>query len=187
MKFTTILVHCLCVLFLAGCASTTTDVSAAEPSAIDQVVKQPGMYQPAHGKCKATITVSEVGGFKQLVITRVVDQNSKDRLEVKDVSGITWIKGDQLVYTVSPIYGKPGVFLFDCASMQTKSILGPKTTDKAYPDGADYFELQSVSPDAKKIFFFYAPNVDQVDFKRFRTKDYLYQINLDGINFKKAE
>jgi hypothetical protein len=186
MKFTAILVRCLYVLFLAGCVSTSPEVSAGS-SAIGRVIKQPGTFQPAHGKCKAMITVSEVGGFKQLTITRVADQNSKDRLEVKDVSGITWIAGDQLVYTVSPIYGKPGVFLFDCASLQAKRILGPKTTDKSYPDGADYFELQGVSSDAKKIIFFYAPNVDQVDFKKFRTKDSLYQINLDGTSFRKAE
>jgi hypothetical protein len=133
------------------------------------------------------INVSGQGGFKQLGISRAADQHGKEKLEVNDVSGMAWIANDQLVYTVSPIYGKPGVFLFDCASLQAKRILGPKTTDKAYPDGADYFELQSVSSDAKKILFFYAPNVDQVDFKKFRTKDSLYQINLDGTSFRKAE
>lgn len=123
-----------------------------------------------------------------MTISRTTDQHSKGKSEAKDVTGIAWISDNDLVYTVSPIYGQPGIFLFDCASMQTKRILGPKNADTAYPDGTDDFELQSVSFDrVKKLFFFYAPNVDQVDFKKFRTKDFLYQINLDGTGFRRAE
>ncbi|MBW2058022.1 MAG: hypothetical protein JRJ26_11050 [Deltaproteobacteria bacterium] len=106
---------------------------------------------------------------------------------VRDITGIAWISKHYLIYSVSPIYGQPGIFLLDCRSLETKTIVGPRNISKAYPNGSDYFELQSFSRDLSgTIYFYYAPDVDQVDFVQFRTNAFLYQVNLDGTEFSKT-
>lgn len=104
---------------------------------------------------------------------------------VNDVTGIIWIDGDKLLFSVSPIYGQPGIFLFACKEMKAKRILGPTTFNKSYPDGADYFEVKDLFKE--KLYFYYTPDVDSTYFPTFRTKDHLYRINLDGTGFEKVE
>jgi hypothetical protein len=156
------------------CSFLITDFVLA--SAIE---KGPGIYFSPDSKCKASLLVNEQGGFLDLYI---------DGMIATDITGIAWINNNSLVFTVSPIYGKPGLFLFDCAARQKKQILGPKKYDKAYPAGSDYFELKDYKESAQNtiIFFYYAPDVDAIDFKKFRTKEFLYQINLDATDLKKS-
>src|SRR5262249_37122570 len=98
-----------------------------------------------------------------------------------------WASDNALVYSVSPIYGTPGIFMFDCASKETRRLVGPVTVDKAYPQGADYFELKKLSPEKKLVYFYYAPDVDAVDFTQFRTDRNLFQVSIDGTEFQKAK
>lgn len=162
-----------------------SNISIASSSSPIPIIKTPGMFSSPHGKCEASLTVNKMGGFLDLSIYKKPDKRSK---VVADVTGIAWFKDEQLIYTVSPIYGKPGVYVFNCQSMSNKKVLGPKNTDKSYPKGSDYFELQGVSmgPDVI-IYFYYAPDVDAVDFKNFRTSGSLYKVGLDGNTFRKAK
>ncbi len=175
MRYIFILSSFLFVVLILGCLSPHI-----APLNV-HVARQPGFYLSPNGQCKALLEVSERGGFLNLSIKSTSDGASDVS---RDISGITWISRNELVYTVGPIYGRPGIFLFNCDLMQTKQILGAKTIKKGYPSGADYFELQGFS--SNKIYFYYSPDVDLVDFNRFRDESFLYQINLDGTELGKA-
>jgi hypothetical protein len=147
-----------------------------------EIIKTPGTFNSPNGKCEVTLKTSERGGF--LILT--MDKN--DPSSVNDVTGMIWASDKTLVYTTSPIYGKPGIYVFDCDSNHVKRIVSPGTITKAYPDGADYFELQDISREYPLIvYFYYAPDVDKVDFNKFRTPAYFFQVRLNGTDRKKGE
>lgn len=145
-----------------------------------------GIYPSPDESCIASLHIHEMGGFN--VLTIIQTSNINDKFIVNDVSGIVWIGINELVYTTSPIYGKPGVFTFDCLKFKTYRLVSPRSFDKHYPDGTDFFELKRVIKDNKNIIqFYYSPDVRNTDFKRFRTNEYLYQVNMDGTGFKKVQ
>jgi len=147
-------------------------------SAIDKL----GTYISPGGGYTALL---EHGEGDMSVLTIVSKSDGRRSKSIDDVTGIVWISENKLLYSVSPIYGIPGIFIFDCRKMKTKRILGPKTFYKGYPDGADFFELKEFSEG--KIYFYYSPDVNSTDFYEFKTKEYFYQINLDRTGFKKAQ
>lgn len=138
------------------------------------------VYQIQKGRCRISLEMSDMGGFQILNLP----SKAKRKIKVDDVTGIAYRTNDSLVFTVSPIYGSPGVYIYDCVLNQKRRIVNPRTIDKAYPDGADYFELQDLREN--KIYFYYAPAVDSTDFARFRSMNFLYEVNIDGSGFRKA-
>jgi hypothetical protein len=137
-----------------------------------------GSLQSPNGKCKARLQVSAESG--SLVLS--VNSQTARSTAVLDVTGIAWVGNEVLVYTVSPVYGKPGLFLLDCNAMQTKRIIGPRSFNAAYPDGADYFELTGVSGYSNKVaFFYYSSDVDVTDFHVFRTTKNLCFVDIGDL------
>jgi hypothetical protein len=112
-----------------------------------------------------------MGGYKVLELPNLV--------QVEDVSGLVWRDGSQLVYSVSPIYGKPGIYLYDCRVQKSTRIVAPKNVNEHYPAGADYFELKTID-NTGLIRFYYAADVDDVDFTKFRSASFLYAVKPDG-------
>jgi len=90
-----------------------------------------------------------------------------------------WRDADTLVYSVSPIYGRPGIFELDCRSTHSRTIVAAVTKDNGYPDGADYFELMSVDPKKQQACFYYSPDVDSPDFVGFRTPEHIRCVHLE--------
>jgi hypothetical protein len=167
-------------MYLAGENTRVTKPRSDEQQATNQV----GEYTSPNGACKAVLNISSLGGFKVLTLT---SDRGKPRA-AKDVTGIAWAGSSKLVYTTSPVYGRPGVYVYDCDSNKLSRILAARNMNKAYPNGADYLELRSVSStDPVVVFLYYAPDVDTVDFKAFRSAHYLYQVHPDGTDFKKTE
>jgi len=156
-------------------------MSSATAVPLRQVIKQHGAYKSVPEGCQIVLEISEMGGYLKLTI------NPPSTHLFKDITGIAWISPDVLLFTVSPIYGKPGVFLFNCVSKQIRRIVGPRTTNTGYPSGADFFELQGFSKNNdQEFYFYYAPDVDAIDFSRHRTKDFLFQSRIDGTGFEKV-
>lgn len=150
-----------------------------------RVIKEAGVYgTPACGY-EVSLKTSEMGGFLNMnIVSKAAPETAQ---AVPDVTAIQWLDGEILIYSVSPIYGDPGIFVFDCIAGRTTQLVAPKNFDKAYPNGTDFFELSGISSDTDhKIIFFYAPEVDSIDFNSFRRAENLYQINLDGTNFERA-
>ncbi len=155
----------------------------AEPLRTSEIINEQGSFSSPGGKYEAILRISDMGGF--LTLSIVSKPDGRYSSTINDVTGIVWLDEDELLFSVSPIYGKPGIFIVACSEMKVKRILGPTTFNKAYPDGADYFEVKHLFKE--KVYFYYTPDVDSTYFPTFRAKDHLYQINLDGTGFEKVE
>lgn len=148
-----------------------------------KVFRVAGEYTSATGKCKAALTPNSMGGFLILTLTG----NASKAIVQDDVTGIAWVDGGSLVFTASPVYGNPGVYVYSCGKGRVTRIVDPRNSSKAYPEGADYFELTGISNGSPHIvFFYYAPDVDEVDFSNFRSPRHLYRVDLDGRGFRKS-
>jgi hypothetical protein len=157
---------------------------AADGSPKTDVIEQAGDYLSPDGSCDATLSIAAMGGFRILTVSK----SAKLRLKVQDVTGMAWIGGHTLVYTSSPLYGVPGVYVYSCGSESAKRIVAPRTISRSYPDGEDFFELEGISDlHPVTVYFYYAPTVEKVDFKIFRAPAFLYQVHLDGSDFSKAQ
>ena len=134
-------------------------------------IKQAGSYLSADNKCTAILTKSKDAGFLKLYL-KVTHENPY--FVADDITGLSWINTHALVYSSSPVYGRPGVFLVTCdyKSHQPTTLVSPTNIDTAYPDGADYFELRSVT--GRRIDFYYGPDVDKIDFKNFHSASNLH-------------
>jgi hypothetical protein len=152
------------------------------PHDTHKALARSGSLQSPNGRCKANLQVSVEGGFLVLSVTSPTARSA----ELSDVTGIAWIDREMLIYTVSPIYGKPGLFLLDCRSMQTKRVIGPRSIGVSYPDGADYFELTGISGSSGKIYFYYSPDVDRTDFRVFRITKNLCFVGIGDLPQKSA-
>lgn len=179
MKKLTQLVLILAML-LTGLHAWAMSATTVKTGQISRVIKAPGTYKSPGAKCPIILTISDTGGFTQLQLR----SKSHQYKVVNDVTGATYFSDEFLVYTTSPIYGSPGVFIYDCASKSIRRVVGPKIFDKAYPQGSDYFELYGL--EGRKIYFYYSPDVDQTDFDNFRTKEFLFEVLIDGSALKRV-
>ncbi len=141
-------------------------------------ISGPGVIQSPDGKCSVTLTIAPYGGYDVL-------SYGEPRGQVEDVTAVVWISPARLAYSVSPIYGKPGIYIFDCTNKSTVQIMGPKTRNSASPDGADYFELKEVR-DGQILRFYYAPDVEKMDAAHLRRPSNLFSIRIDGSGFRRA-
>ena len=141
-------------------------VMAAACATTHEAIVSVGAHRSPSGDCTARVSVSSMGGFRQLFLLRA---NAVAIHVANDVTGIAWLSSTELVYTVSPVYGAPGVFLVDCVSpVPTPITLVAATTyNPAYPKGADFFELKSVT--GRRITYYYGHDVDGIDFKLLRS------------------
>ena len=138
-------------------------------------LKEQGAYPSPGQTCIAVLKVSPQGGFLKLF----VQLNTEKLMHIADdVTGFLWANEKSLVFSSSPIYGKPGVFKVTCGHERPtlEMLVGPKNINSAYPDGADYFELKEIK--GRSLQFFYGADVDSTDFNEFRTKKYLHSVVL---------
>lgn len=134
---------------------------------------QLGQHRSPGGACEVRISLSAENGAHELFLVR-----PKSALVTEDLSGAIWRDANRLVYSVSPIYGRPGLFELDCRTAHSRTIVAAVKKDKAYPDGADYFELVSVNPKKQEACFYYSPDVDSPDLEGFRTQKYIRCVSL---------
>lgn len=170
----------LLLAFVMTLHAGNSSADKVETVQLSQVFKNLGAYNSPGGQCPIYLTTSEKGGFTQLQF----QSKSSGKKLVNDVTGVAYISNEILVYTTSPIYGTPGIFIYDCLSENTKQIVGPTKIDKAYPQGSGYFELYGIK--REKIYFYYSPDVDQIDFNSFRNGDFLFEVLVNGSAFKKV-
>lgn len=157
-----------CLLIAALNAAMAPHCYAAETESFRPAITELGTYTSPRATCQASLSISTTeGGFNILSI------DLKDRLVpiADDVTAIVWLDTSQLAYSVSPIYGRPGLYVVDCKSAKSRRLLGPTTKTPAYPDGTDFFELKSVTlKPIPTLAYYYGADVDRIDFREFRTK-----------------
>jgi hypothetical protein len=157
--------------------SLSTFVIASGAGACEEVpaANAPGVFPAPGGKCTAQVTVSPMGGWFQLSARA---GSGEAKLLADDVNGIAWIDADTLVFAVSPIYGKPGIFSFDCnGSGESRRLVAPVTFNDYGPNGADFFELRSV--DGREVVYYYAPDVDEMDADALRVEQNTRRVSVD--------
>lgn len=63
----------------------------------------------------------------------------------EDCTGARWFerrdRTEVLIYTISPIYGKPGIYRFDPKSLEVICLVAPTTKNDRWPDGTDSFAI----------------------------------------------
>lgn len=163
------------VVWLAAALGVTQPGSTAVQSvAIGNVLRLPGRYAVESSRCSIRLESDPLGGFVRLRI-----EAQSGHADVRDATGVAWVDKETVVYTASPIYGVPGLYSFSCSKGTERRLVGPRTIVKAYPDGADYFELSAVLPGrSPTVRLYYAPDVDTADFAHLRTEAFLYEVRL---------
>lgn len=136
---------------------------------------KPGVYLSKNKEFQFELSVSGMGGFL-ILSAGLVDQEPK--IKVDDISGVVWFSENEIIYSVSSIYGRPGIFLFNGRSGIVKTLIKPETINQAYPDGADYFELTGLSEDKREVLYFYSKHVDKEDFRNFRNESNLRRFRI---------
>lgn len=125
---------------------------------IIEVLEGPGEYPSRDSSCIAEVRISSMGGYRVLTLRDGGRQIGK---AVDDMTALAWLPDGRLIYSTSPIYGKPGIYAFNCTSKEVSHIVRPRTKIKGYPDGADYFALHSVKMEKGFIVeYYYAANID---------------------------
>lgn len=181
MRHRTTVGRLVVTLVASGCSLLAAPQTKSD-TGISQPIKRAGDFASPNGKCRATLTVSSMGGFLILTLSKEVKR------PVNDVTGMLWTSDDTLIYTTSPVYGRPGVYAYDCGLNHTRRIVPPRTFSKAYPDGADYFQLSGVSSGSPPIaYFYYAHDVDAMDLKGIESPNFLFQVQMNGADFKKVQ
>lgn len=137
----------------------------------------PGNYALRDGSCRVRISIASMGGFARLHLpvgrSRVID----------DVSGAVFVRSHTVVYGVSPLYGRPGVFSYDCLTGRITRLVAPRTRDHAYSNGADWFEVVGWSGD--RVYYLYSPDVDFMS-ERPQSRDSLFTVKLNGSGRRRA-
>jgi hypothetical protein len=128
---------------------------------------QPGTLVSPNGACQVEVAISGMGGATELT------PKGRKNPVARDITGALWRGPTKLVYSVSPIYGRPGLFEFDCKAGAVKTLVEPANKSRAYPDGADYFELVRVDSGRNEACYYYAADVDSADFETFRAPNNL--------------
>lgn len=132
----------------------------------EKAIKDIGTFYSPEKTYKVQVTVNSMGGFRDLVVYKDDSKVS----EFRDVNAFIWIENHKILYSVSPVYGKPGIYLFDCKTKKNDIITKPSVLNSAYQNGADYFELNDYTNSSKEFTYFYAPDIDLVEFETFRNK-----------------
>ena len=140
---------------------------AAEESK-SAVLKELGSFNSPTQKCPFTIQKSSSGDFKQLVLPT----EGKISVVVDDFITAAFLDESTLVYSAGPANGHPGIFVYNCRNKTIRVSRSPQNNNAAYPAGSDYFEIQSAVDG--KIFYYYAPNYDLINWSNFYTNDNLY-------------
>ena len=113
--------------------------------------------------CKINLE-TEIGDQISL---KIFNHPESSQIKVHDVNGLL-ILNNRVIFSVSPVYGEPGIYQYSCGSADHPSIIVPPVSKTAeYPGGKDYFMLKGYNDVHRTVEYYYAGDVDKVDFQRF--------------------
>ncbi len=104
-----------------------------------------------------------------------------------DIVNVAVITPSIIAYSGSPVYGVPGIFLFDFDKRMTKCIVPPSNFKEEFPDGTDYFEIDRVDLKSEEILFWHLKDLDNVDFSGDWRSGHEYRIKFDGTRLTKTK
>jgi hypothetical protein len=98
-----------------------------------------------------------LGGALQLSI------GDPGRVVAADVTALVWVDSTRCLYSVSPVYGAPGVFEWSTRWSQPCRLVGPRNKSAAYPAGADWFQLEGYDSVRREAVYKRVSDVDAPD------------------------
>lgn len=105
------------------------------------------------------------GDQVELLLFNRLDNTS---MKFSDVNGVLILEDHKLIFSVSPVYGKPGIYQYDCkVSAPPVLMVQPDHVTVEYPEGTDYFKLKQYNNVSGSLEYHYASNVDDIDFYHF--------------------
>lgn len=123
-----------------------------------------GQTQQIGGSCKFDLEIG-TGDQIELLIFNHLDNTSR---KFSDVNGVLILDDRTMIFSVSPVYGKPGIYRYDCNIGAPPALMvHPELVTVEYPDGTDYFKLKQFDNANRILEYYYAPNVDDIDFLNF--------------------
>lgn len=179
-KIITLLVLSFSLLCSTSYSNELTTVKLGEVVALHY-----GRFTLQENACIVNIEVNGMGGSLDLTVEKT---NKKILGPVIDAPAFGWISENDLIFSVSSVYGKPGLFKFSCREEKLQKLVAAKTIIETYSDGADFFWLQRLDPKKLLIYYYYHPDPDAVPPKQdLRNDKNLYVIDNDGKNFAKVK
>ena len=129
----------------------------------------PDSLRSPNGTLLARVSTAEAGLRRLDIMNR--RQGQVVLTITEDVANLLWLPDDRgLVYAVGPVYGVPGIYLFDARMGTTRRVVAARSTsDAGYPDGADLFVLCSVEHMGSgkvALEYLWFPHIDSVDLRR---------------------
>jgi len=122
-----------------------------------------GAFPAPRGHLVASVTGGEAG----LRHLEVRQRGGKIVLAITDdIDALLWsTDGGALFYAVSPVYGVPGIYVFNTRLGTIRRVIRPKNLDDPhYPDGTDYFVLcraRSMDGGRFVLSYLHFPDVDR--------------------------
>jgi hypothetical protein len=140
----------------AGTLVATAALAGGEPIGLPA----PGaeLYSPSH-RCYAKVLED---ARDRTLRARLY---GRDRLvgEFRGSREMAWV-GETLVFAVSPAFGRPGIYVWECARAAAQRIVKPARSTRAHPGGSDYYQLLEVDGDV--LYYAHAPDVDSPSLER---------------------
>ncbi len=142
---------------------------------------QLGHFTIELGGSKFLLRIGEMGGGTELWVPGI------DTALSTDITSIGVINPHLITYCGSPVYGTPGVFLYDFENKTAKCFVPAENLNESYPDGTDYFEIDYIDLSTDEIFCWHVPDVDNVDFSGDWRSGHEYRIKFDGTRLTKTK
>ncbi len=134
-------------------------VSPTQISKSEVVIDPMGFYQTDNAVCRFEVKIDGMGGFRMLNMSI-----QGKEVSISDVTAVGVVKADQIIISISPVYGKPGIAQLDCIGGEVREIVKAKHKSKTYPNGSDYFQLSKIFEN--EISYLYFPDMDQADLSK---------------------
>ena len=78
-------------------------------------------------------------------------------LDMPDTREMAWVD-EVLLFAVSPVYGRPGIYVWQCPQLSVRRVVRPTRVSRDHPGGTDYYRLLRI--DGETLYFAHAPDVD---------------------------
>jgi hypothetical protein len=74
-------------------------------------------------------------------------------LDIADTREMAWVD-EVLLFSVSPDYGKPGIYAWQCPERRVRRVVEPTRTSHDHPDGTDYYRILRI--DGETLYYAHA-------------------------------
>src|SRR6266487_563318 len=105
---------------------------------LNTIVTTCGTYRISGGTCSLSLAPSWLSEAKVLRL------HASDRDSVTDVTAVVWVSKSTIVYSVSPIYGDPGIYIRRCDGGRPRRVAGNRKRGAGRAQSNAYYALTKI-------------------------------------------